>query len=45
MDMFGKIPLIEIPVHVTPDQKDGWKKWWKKAGSRSHPAEHWKKVP
>ncbi|MDA0739415.1 MAG: hypothetical protein O2999_12345 [Nitrospirae bacterium] len=21
MDMFGKIPLIEIPVHVTPDQK------------------------
>jgi len=21
MDMFGKIPLIEIPVHITPDQK------------------------
>lgn len=21
MDMFGKIPLVEIPVHVTPDQK------------------------
>ncbi len=26
MDMFGKIPLIEIPVHVTPDQK----KWLEK---------------
>ncbi len=22
MDMFGKIPLIEIPVHITPDQKN-----------------------
>jgi hypothetical protein len=21
MDMFGKVPLVEIPVHVTPDQK------------------------
>ena len=21
MDMFSKIPLIEIPVHITPDQK------------------------
>jgi hypothetical protein len=21
MDIFGKIPLVEIPVHVTPDQK------------------------
>ncbi len=22
MDMFGKIPLIEVPVHITPDQKN-----------------------
>ncbi len=22
MDMFGKIPLVEIPVHITPDQKN-----------------------
>lgn len=21
MDMFGKVPLVEIPVHITPDQK------------------------
>jgi len=21
MDMFGKIPLIEVPLHITPDQK------------------------
>jgi len=22
MDMFGKIPLVEIPLHITPDQKN-----------------------
>ena len=21
MDMFGKIPLVEVPIHLTPDQK------------------------
>ena len=21
MDMFGRIPLVEVPIHLTPDQK------------------------
>ena len=45
MDMFGKIPLIEIPLHVTPDQKSGWTRWWKKAESRFPLAARWKKAP
>ena len=36
MDMFGKVPLIEIKVHVAPDQK----KWFpvlKQKKTKTHP--------